>query len=88
MRAINCQVLMGVAGMVSMMLNCDWMPRILKPFISGLFLPLILITFLNYNILVGFDDDSTRTANIYIMIAPIILFALTAVRTSGSHSTK
>ena len=69
------------------MCGCNWMPLIIKPFITGLFFPLILLIFLNYNILVGFKNDGTRTANIYIILMPVILYILTTLRTSGSHST-
>ena len=79
---------MGVVGMASMMVTCEFMPLIARPFISGLFLPLVLVIFLNYNVLVGFDNDTNRSANIYIMLVPLVMFALTAIRSSGSHSNK
>ena len=73
--------------MAEMILSCDWMPLMLKPFLSGLFFPLLILIFLNYNILVGFKGEEDRIANIYIMGLPVIFYALTALRTSGSHST-
>ena len=80
--------MMGVVGMASMMVTCDFMPLVARPFISGLFFPLLLIAFLNYNVLVGFNNDTDRSANIYIMLTPLVMFALTAIRSSGSHSNK
>ena len=88
LRSLNCQMMMGVVGMASMMVTCEFMPLIARPFISGLFLPLVLVIFLNYNVLVGFDNDTNRSANIYIMLVPLVMFALTAIRSSGSHSNK
>ena len=81
-------MMMSVVGMAQMMTTCECMPLIARPFISGLFLPLLLIVFLNYNVLVGFNNDTDRSANLYIMLVPLVMFALTALRTSGSHSNK
>lgn len=35
MRSLNLQPLLGIVGMVAMMLNCEWMPLRVKPFVSG-----------------------------------------------------
>ena len=67
MKAINCQILQGIGGMAHMLLNCDFLPIFVRPFVSGIFWLLSALAFLNYQIIVGFGGghtDSTKLAEI------------------------
>ena len=59
MQSLNCQVLQGVGGMIHMMLNFDWIPLMVMPFVSGVFWLLANITFFNYRVIVEFGNSST-----------------------------
>jgi hypothetical protein len=55
------QIIQSVVGLAHMMLTCDWLPLIARPFVSGMFCPLLLYVFFNYKILTGFQKDDTKT---------------------------
>jgi hypothetical protein len=85
------QIVQGVVGMAHMMATCDWMPLVLRPFISGLFWPLLLYIFINYKILTGFGDAQEgvdRSVFTEIFTLPIMFYALVGLRTSGRVNTE
>ena len=85
--------------MAHMMVTCDWMPLILRPFISGIFWPFLLYAFMNYKIITGISgegDQNTkdeanqldRTVFAPLFLLPIILYTLVGLRTSGRVNTE
>ena len=62
MQSINCHVVQSIGGMAHMMLNCEWMPIFLKPFVSGIFWLLLILAFLNYKIIVGFGNGESTNS--------------------------
>lgn len=58
---MNVQIIQSVVGLAHMMLTCEWMPLTIRPFVSGMFWPLILYVFFNYKIITGFQNDDTST---------------------------
>ena len=77
----NSQVILSIVGMFHMMLNFEWLPNRLRPFVSGMFFPLIILTILNSNVLgieLALSLDST------ILLMPLFLFTLTALRGTGT----
>lgn len=78
--------------MAHMMATCDWMPLILRPFVSGLFWPLLLYVFINYKILTGMSSEEGQQSidrSVYdeIFALPIIFYTLVGLRTSGRVAT-
>ena len=63
MQSVNCHILQSIGGMAHMMLNCDWMPIFLRPFVSGIFWLLVVLAFLNYKIIVGFGNDENSNSH-------------------------
>lgn len=73
---------MGVIGMCNMMLNFQWMPLRIRPFVSGMFLVIAGLMVMNWKIL-----GEQKTSGLVIMMLPILLYILVALRGSGSMST-
>lgn len=51
--SFSAMPIIGLVGMVHMMITCDWMPLKVRPFVSGIFWPLLLYVFVNYKIITG-----------------------------------
>ena len=79
--SLNCQVLTSIFGMFHMMLNFEWLPNRVRPFISGIFVPLIILTLLNSNVL---GIELTLSPNSIVLLLPLFLFTLTALRGTGN----
>ena len=60
MRSFTCQMPQMLVQTIEMMLNFSWVPLQLKPITSGtnrsklgMFFPLLILLFFNYNVVVG-----------------------------------
>jgi hypothetical protein len=61
------------------------MPLQLKPFVSGLFFPLLFLMFFNYNIIA--NTISQDALKVFIMLT-LFFYALVAIRGSGTIKTE
>lgn len=82
--SLNCQVLTGVVGMLHMMLNFQCLPNVVRPFISGMFWPLILLVFLESSIL---KIDFSLSFSSVILVLPVVIYTLVAIRGPGNLAT-
>ena len=67
--------------MFHMMLNFEWLPNRVRPFISGMFLPLIFLIILNSNVL---GIELNLTLHSIILLMPLFLYMLTSLRGTGN----
>lgn len=82
--SLNCQILTGVVGMFHMMLNFECIPNIVRPFLSGMFWPLVILLFIHHNIL---KIEFVPSVSAAIILLPLTLFVLIALRGPGNLST-
>lgn len=61
--SVNAQIFQGIIGMVHMMLTFDWIPLIVRPFISGMFWMIFVYIFVNNKIITGFGDNDQQKQN-------------------------
>lgn len=77
MRSLTCQAPQMMIHTIQSMINFDWIPNRLKPIFCGMFIPIIILMFFNYNVVVGIaGNDNLLKGSMYLTAFVYLLAAL------------
>jgi len=72
-----------IVAQAEMMFTCEWLPIWIRPFVSGLFFPLIFLLFFNFNVIYGVASLDFTALHLFSYLT-ILFYILTGLRTAGA----
>ncbi len=79
LNSLSCAMAVPLLMAFCQMLHFECLPLIIKPFVTGLFIPIYVLILFNSNVLYGIVDQQTH----WWLYIPLLIYILAAWRTGG-----